>query len=143
MIPATRIVTPYPPGLFSYDKGALTMTAPSSTTELLDLLRRSGLTREQNLRRILPNTSLLQADTKSTAEALVRTGVLTRFQARCLLSGRYKGLVLGRYKILDQIGQGGMGAVYLAEHLDLSRKVAIKVLTDQGAQERLASDRFL
>jgi eukaryotic-like serine/threonine-protein kinase len=38
------------------------------------------------------------------------------------------GLQLGGYHILNQIGDGGMGEVYLAEDIRLSRNVAIKVI---------------
>ena len=59
---------------------------------------------------------------------LVEIGLLTRFQTSQLLAGRTSGFFLGQYRILDHIGQGGMGRVFKAEHRTLSRIVAIKVL---------------
>ncbi|HEX3758160.1 MAG TPA: protein kinase [Kofleriaceae bacterium] len=38
------------------------------------------------------------------------------------------GEVFGSYRVVDEIGRGGMGAVYLAEHALLGRQAAIKVL---------------
>ena len=38
-----------------------------------------------------------------------------------------QGVKIGAYRVLARIGEGGMGAVYLAEHTLLGRRAAIKV----------------
>ncbi len=43
------------------------------------------------------------------------------------------GTSLGPYKIIEQLGAGGMGEVYLGEDTRLGRKVAIKVLPAESA----------
>jgi len=60
-----------------------------------------------------------------------------------LLAGRHKGFRIGAYTILDMLGRGGMGAVYLAEHMALHRKVAIKILVPgKDDDQKLALERF-
>lgn len=50
---------------------------------------------------------------------------------------------LGGYRILRQLGQGGMGAVYEAEDVNLERHVALKVMKPEIAQNPVHRERFL
>jgi serine/threonine protein kinase len=52
------------------------------------------------------------------------------------------GSTLGHYKVLDKIGSGGMGDVYVAEDTTLDRKVALKVLPPELADESERRARF-
>lgn len=52
------------------------------------------------------------------------------------------GRTLAHYKILDKLGEGGMGEVYLAEDTELRRQVALKVLRSDTAQDAEHLERF-
>jgi serine/threonine protein kinase len=52
------------------------------------------------------------------------------------------GEMIGSYRVLSQIGQGGMGVVYLAEHPLIGRKVAIKVILPEHSHQKDALTRF-
>lgn len=73
---------------------------------------------------------------------MVRDGLLTRFQAGQFLQGKWRGFTLGKYRVLERIGCGGMGTVYLCEHLSVGRKVAVKVLPSSQAHNPSALGRF-
>ncbi|MFO0803658.1 MAG: serine/threonine-protein kinase [Gemmataceae bacterium] len=117
--------------------------APASPVDLLELISRSGIaTAEALAEAALDGT--LPADPRKAAAVLMQKGVITRFQAQQLLQGRHKGFVLGPYVVLDLLGRGGMGAVYLAKHTDLHRKVAVKLLVPvRDTDQKLAYERFI
>jgi serine/threonine-protein kinase len=52
------------------------------------------------------------------------------------------GAVLGSYRLLQQIGAGGMGRVFVAEHVRLGRRVALKVLRSEFSGNLEAVKRF-
>src|SRR5207245_6168648 len=49
---------------------------------------------------------------------------------------------VGDYRIIREIGHGGMGVVYEAEQISLGRRVALKVLPWQVARDRTTLERF-
>ncbi len=52
------------------------------------------------------------------------------------------GATFGPYRVVRQIGAGGMGAVYLGEHTLIGRHAAIKVLLPELSAQRKNVDRF-
>jgi serine/threonine protein kinase len=52
------------------------------------------------------------------------------------------GETLGSYRIVSRLGTGGMGAVYVGEHLLIGRKAAIKVLLPEFSRQQEIVERF-
>ena len=53
------------------------------------------------------------------------------------------GTTFSHFKILSEIGKGGMGKVYLAEDTELDRKIAIKFLSDEFSNDSEKLNRFV
>jgi serine/threonine protein kinase len=117
-------------------------TIPISRAELIELIGKSRLLSEVDFNQLLQESESLPDDPKQLLETLVGRGLLTKFQADQLSLGRYKGFFLGKYKILQPLGRGGMGTVFLGEHVVMKHRVAIKVLPAKLAQDRSALERF-
>jgi serine/threonine protein kinase len=52
-------------------------------------------------------------------------------------------LVADRYRVLRRLGAGGMGVVYLAEHVAIEKRVALKVLLHEYSNKPVQKERFL
>ena len=76
------------------------------------------------------------------ARQAVQSKALTLWQAQQLLAGRSSGYKVDRYVLLDLIGQGGMGRVYLARDSRLNRQVALKILSPERISNPRAIARF-
>jgi RIO-like serine/threonine protein kinase len=106
----------------------------------IDGLRKSGLIDEKELHRLVVTSTAEDAD--SFAQELIEHDTLTAYQARALSRGRWKGLVLGNYVIVEKLGKGGMGQVYKARHDRMGRTVCLKVLRSVGRRSPEVVERF-
>jgi eukaryotic-like serine/threonine-protein kinase len=118
------------------------MSAIATRNEFFSIIAQSKLVDDDVLEKLRESQELSERSGEC-AEQLIKQGVITRFQAKQLLAGKHRGFVLGPYRILDQIGKGGMGTVYLGEHSTLKRRVAVKVLARELAENKTAVERFL
>ena len=109
--------------------------------QFVQQLEDSGILAGDTLREFLPPNAAPK-NAEELARELVRQRKLTKFQATQLWQGKGKSLVLGNYVLMDKIGQGGMGAVYKAEHRRMKRLVAIKMLPPQMMKDAAAAARF-
>ena len=82
------------------------------------------------------------SDPQAIAWALVREGLLNRWQAGQLLNGRQVFFV-GKYKLIAFLGQGGMGSVFLGEHVTMNRRVALKIVAKKLCRDPVALERLL
>lgn len=116
-----------------------------SLEEYADLLRRSGLVERAELERIFAEQNVASSSGDKALAELIRRlldeKLITSWQHAHLMEGRIKGFFLGKYKLLNMIGAGGMSTVYLAEHVMMRRRVAVKVLTE-GQVDRTTLERF-
>jgi serine/threonine protein kinase len=87
--------------------------------------------------------SLLRSREQVTTRFL-QTGVLAREAAHVLSTPAtdLAGLTLNHFTLLERLGSGGMGEVYLAQDRQLGRKVALKLLPPQALQNDVSLRRF-
>jgi eukaryotic-like serine/threonine-protein kinase len=54
-----------------------------------------------------------------------------------------RDILIGNYKLTRLLGQGGMGAVYLGEHVEIGKRAAVKILKPELAKDKESIARFL
>lgn len=121
--------------------------AKISVKRFVELLQKSGLVPDTVLRDSLTqmkkeNNGAPLADTDQVKKKLIEQGMITTWQSDKLLSQKYKGFFLGKYKILGHIGTGGMSSVYLVEHMQMHQRRAIKVLPRKRVSDKTYLERF-
>jgi serine/threonine protein kinase len=121
------------------------MAAPASAEEFVDLVRKSGVVDEKRLDTYvqqLRSGNSFPDEPGKMAGLMVRDGLLTHFQAEQVLLGKWRRFTIGKYKVLERLGSGGMGSVYLCEHKFMRRRVAVKVLPAAKAEDPASLERF-
>ncbi len=92
--------------------------------------------------RIPPAKLTFDTADRRLARQTIEAGLLTLWQAQQILGGRSMGFKIDKYVLLDRIGVGGMGRVYLARDTRLGRRVALKVLSPERMNNPRALARF-
>jgi len=123
--------------------GERAMKISKATNDFLLLLKKSELLLADDFQDAAVTVAQLKdPQPEEMAAALVEEGYLTRFQADRLLEGSFRGLVIDGYRVLEVLGCGGMGWVYIAEERETHWRVALKVLPDEARREAGTLARF-
>lgn len=111
----------------------------------LSVIRQSGLLEKEHIKRVIDEMQQAGVNVKDTdviADYFIGHQYITQWQADKLLQGKHKGFTLGKYKLMGLLGKGGMSSVYLAEHVLMRRRCAIKVLPIKRVKDSSYLDRF-
>jgi serine/threonine protein kinase len=120
------------------------MAAPATVGDFINVVRKSQQIDNERLDAYLREhrEDSLPNQPRKLAGKLVREGLMTTFQAEQFLLGKYKGFSLAGYRIVERLGTGGTGTVYLGEHHVLCRRAALKVLPPALADDPAILERF-
>jgi serine/threonine protein kinase len=120
------------------------MPAPATINNLLEYIQKSGLYDNGKLQDYLSRIDHAEDLPPAVlAERMVNDGFLTPFQAKHLLKGRYRNFFIGKFKVLEPLGSGGMSHVYLCEHAVMKHRVAMKLLPIKEGDNTSSVTRFM
>ena len=116
----------------------MALTTPES---FLEALEKSKLVDGEGLAQAR-KAAAQAGDAKSLAKRLIGSHLLTRWQAGRLLAGR-TSFFLGKYKLIDLLGIGGIGQVFLARHTRMNRSVMLQIISKPVARDPEARAQFM
>ncbi len=113
----------------------------------LDVVRKSELVGEAALDQAIEDCKKLHDGSlpespDDVSDFLISRDLITAWHAEKLLKQKYKGFFLKKYKLLGHIGTGGMSSVYLAEHVMMKQRRAVKVLPKMRVNDSSYLERF-
>jgi len=115
----------------------------STINTFVSLLRKSGLAEASKIDDVVASFDDLDAPlSDEVTQAFIDAELITNWHLKQLLKGKHRGFFLERYKLLNELGKGGMSSVYLAEHTSMHLPVAIKVLPVKRVGEKSYLERF-
>lgn len=113
------------------------------TNTFLKRLRRTGLLSDAQVDSVAADFNLYREPSPEVvAKVFVDRGLITSFQAEQIVSGQLRNLVIDDYELLDLLGAGGMGRVYIARNRQTGDRVALKTLTGRYQQDPSIRTRF-
>ncbi|MEK6239473.1 MAG: serine/threonine protein kinase, partial [Planctomycetales bacterium] len=114
--------------------------------QYVTLMLRSGLVDRNRLNSIVQE---LQQDKPAerltismVARRLIDLRLITLWNHRLLMKGCTEGFLIGGYKLLYPLGAGGMCRVFLVEHGQLRRRMALKIMSSESARDPVQVQRF-
>ena len=85
------------------------MPVPETADDYVKILGRSQLLAPDRIESFLASDRRSKPPTaKEMAERFFKAGLVTNFQNEQLLKGKFRGFSIGKYKVLERIGAGGM-----------------------------------
>jgi eukaryotic-like serine/threonine-protein kinase len=113
-----------------------------TVTAFVECVRQSRLLEPDQLDELTRTLQPRTTDARALAHHLIRKGWLTPYQVNQVFQGQASGLVLGQYRLMERIGEGGMGQVFKARHQAMGRIVALKVIRKERLANAEAVKRF-